>query len=47
MPITDALGIDEQRLPVVDAHTHTCGSDHDGPPQDVVACLDGCGVDGH
>ena len=45
MPITDALGIDEQRLPVVDAHTHTCGSDHDGPPQDVVACLDGCGVD--
>jgi predicted TIM-barrel fold metal-dependent hydrolase len=45
MPFTDTLGPDDQRLLVVDAHTHTSGSEDDGPPEDVVACLDGCGID--
>jgi uncharacterized protein len=45
MPMTDALGLRGGRLEVVDAHTHTTGSEHDGPPEDVVACMDACGVD--
>jgi uncharacterized protein len=41
----DALGPDDRQFQIVDAHTHTCGSEHDGPPEDVVTCLDACGVE--
>lgn len=43
--MTDALGVGGGQLQVVDAHTHTKGSEYDGPPEDVVSCMDGCGVD--
>jgi predicted TIM-barrel fold metal-dependent hydrolase len=45
VPMTDALGPSGKRLQLVDAHTHTSGSEYDGSPEDVVACFDGCGID--
>ena len=32
-------------LPIIDAHTHTSGPDADGPPGEVVRCMDQCGVE--
>src|SRR5207244_2099388 len=45
MPLTDGLGPSGSRLRLVDAHTHTCGSEYDGPPENVVSCMDVCGID--
>jgi len=39
------LGIGLDRLPIIDVHTHTSGPDADGSPDDVVRCMDACGVD--
>lgn len=33
------------QLPVMDVHTHTSGAGLDGSPEDVVRCMDVCGVD--
>ena len=44
MTLRSAVGPESDPLFLVDAHTHTSGPDHDGPPGDVVACLDACGV---
>jgi predicted TIM-barrel fold metal-dependent hydrolase len=45
MTLQSAVGAGNDRLFVVDAHTHTSGPEHDGPAEDVVACLDACGVE--
>jgi predicted TIM-barrel fold metal-dependent hydrolase len=37
--------VGDDRLFIVDAHTHTSGPEHDGPPEDVIACMDACGVE--
>jgi predicted TIM-barrel fold metal-dependent hydrolase len=45
MPRTERLGVAYDRLPIFDVHTHTSGSDADGPVDDVVRCMDACGVE--
>ena len=45
MPRTEFLGVAYDRLPIIDVHTHTSGSDADGPPNGVVKCMNACGVE--
>jgi predicted TIM-barrel fold metal-dependent hydrolase len=45
MPRTERLGVAYDRLPIIDVHTHTSGSDADGPADGVVKCMDQCGVE--
>lgn len=45
MPRTSRLGVRYDRIPIIDVHTHTSGPDEDGPPTQVVKCMDGCGVE--
>lgn len=45
MPRTQLLGVAYDRLPIIDVHTHTSGSGADGPPNQVVKCMDACGVE--
>lgn len=45
MPRTERLGVPYHNLPVIDVHTHTSGSDADGPASAVVRCMDACGVE--
>jgi uncharacterized protein len=45
MPRTERLGVAYDRLPIIDVHTHTSGSDADGPADGVVRCMDQCGVE--
>jgi predicted TIM-barrel fold metal-dependent hydrolase len=40
-----ALGLGNNRLVLVDTHTHTSGADHDGPPDKTLACMDACGIE--
>lgn len=41
----DPLGLGEDRLPLIDAHTHTSGAEHDGPADGILRCLDACGIE--
>lgn len=45
MPHTERLGVPFDRLPIIDVHTHTSGSNADGPVDEVVRCMDACGVE--
>ena len=45
MARTERLGVTYDRLPVIDVHTHTSGSEADGTVDDVVRCMDACGVE--
>jgi len=45
MPRTQMLGVAYDRLPIIDVHSHTSGSEADGPPGQVVKCMDECGVE--
>ena len=45
MPRTQRLGVPYDRLPVIDVHTHTSGAGADGTPNQVVKCMDACGVE--
>jgi len=39
------LGVFSDRLPIMDVHTHTSGDGADGSPDDVVKCMEYCGVE--
>jgi predicted TIM-barrel fold metal-dependent hydrolase len=39
------LGLGDNRLRLVDAHTHTSGSDRDAPPDEALAFMDTCGME--
>jgi predicted TIM-barrel fold metal-dependent hydrolase len=39
------MGVPYDRLPLIDVHTHTSGSEFDGSPNDVVHTMDACGVE--
>jgi predicted TIM-barrel fold metal-dependent hydrolase len=39
------LGVGSNRLMLFDSHTHTAGSEHDGPPDKVLACMDAVGIE--
>ncbi|MDQ6674383.1 MAG: amidohydrolase [Chloroflexota bacterium] len=45
MPRIQHLGVGQDRLSIIDVHTHASGDGADGPPDDVVSCMDACGVE--